>query len=233
VRPTESVTSALASLRLNSWDWLHKYWILFDVVWAAEAALIQLCVNSAKSSDSVGSYSQKDFQSDFDRLHIDRSDVLRPIFGPQHSIEDHWHAIAIASIGAVLLGSCPWDKCACGGNLNNQSDLDNYRYGKPNNLMIHFLERSLNSFEVVLRTRQEELLYCNGELGNISDQLNQYMNAWYLNASEIKERDSNSSKPRTNAYIVPCPNVHPIPEDMLESLIEQSSGKIGLKVCNF
>ena len=82
----------------------------------------------------------------------------------------------------------------------------------------------------MLESRKEDLQDCNGEMSDLADKLDHHMDAWYSEASSISLSDSNSRDARRNAYILDCPDLHPIPYDTLKGLIEHSDGKVGLEV---
>jgi hypothetical protein len=97
--------------------------------------------------------------------------------------------------------------------------------------MRQFLDESLARLAKALEYRKEELRDCNRELSDISDSLDDYMDAWYSDTSSIRSTNGSSRHTRRTAYIVPCPKLHPIPYDILKGLIEHSAGKVGLTVC--
>jgi hypothetical protein len=97
--------------------------------------------------------------------------------------------------------------------------------------MSQFLNESLLFLARTLESRKEELRDCNGEMSDLSDSLDKYMDAWYSDMSSISLTNGDSRHARRTAYIVPCPNLHPIPYDILKGLIEHSDGKVGLEVC--
>ena len=109
--------------------------------------------------------------------------------------------------------------------------LGDYKLEKLNIGMSQFLDESLPFLATTLESRQEELRDCNGEMGDLSDSLDNYMDAWYADVSSISLTNGDSRNARRTAYIVPCPNLHPIPYDILKGLIEHSDGKVGLEVC--
>jgi hypothetical protein len=113
----------------------------------------------------------------------------------------------------------------------NPRSLDGYKPAKPNIRMSQFLDESLPFLAITLESRKEELRDCNGEMSDLSDSLDDYMDAWYSEMSSISLANSDSRHTRRTAYIVPCPNLHPIPYDILKGLIEHSDGKVGLEVC--
>jgi hypothetical protein len=106
-----------------------------------------------------------------------------------------------------------------------------YELAKPNIGMSQFLNESLLFLARTLESRKEELRDCNGEMSDLSDSLDKYMDAWYSDMSSISLTNGDSRHARRTAYIVPCPNLHPIPYDILKGLIEHSDGKVGLEVC--
>jgi hypothetical protein len=110
------------------------------------------------------------------------------------------------------------------------SSLEGYKL-MPNTAIFQFLDESLKCLAMALKSRKEELRNCNGELSDLSDSLDNYMDAWYSDISSIRLANGGSRHARRTAYIVPCPELHPIPYDILRGLIESSAGKVGLKVC--
>jgi hypothetical protein len=92
------------------------------------------------------------------------------------------------------------------------------------------LDESLVSLAAALDLRKEELRDCNGELRDLSESLDGYMNDWYLGTSSIAPPDRASRYARRESYIVPCKELHPIPYDILNGLIKDSAGKVGLEV---
>ena len=56
------------------------------------------------------------------------------------------------------------------------------------------------------------------------------MDDWFSEVTPVKLTNGISHPIRRTAYIVHCPSLHPIPYDVLKSLIEDSAGKVGLTV---
>src|SRR5947207_8278299 len=108
--------------------------------------------------------------------------------------------------------------------------LGGYKLEKLNIGMSQFFDESLPFLATTLESRKEELRDCNGEMSDLSDSLDNYMDAWYSDMSSIGPTNSDSRNARRTAYIVPCPNLHPIPYDILKGLIEHSDGRVGLEV---
>ena len=96
--------------------------------------------------------------------------------------------------------------------------------------MSEFLDQSLPLLANTLKSRKEDLWDCNGEISDLSDRLDEHIDAWYSERSSISLMNNDSRHARRSAYIVLCPNLHPIPYDILKGLIEHSDGKIGLEV---
>src|SRR6266487_850128 len=111
----------------------------------------------------------------------------------------------------------------------NLSSLEIWDLRKPNPAMGQFLDESLASLAIALESRKEELRDCNGELSDLSDTLDHYMDTWYSEISSIPFGNRGSGHARRTAYIVPCPELHPIPYHILKGLIEHSAGKVGLE----
>ena len=97
--------------------------------------------------------------------------------------------------------------------------------------MSGFLDEPLALLASSLDARKEDLRDCNGEMSELSDRFAEFMDAWYSErSSDAALTDSKSLHAEGTAYIIPCPDLHPIPYNILKKLIEDSDGKIGLEV---
>ena len=108
--------------------------------------------------------------------------------------------------------------------------MESYELDMPNSIMSEFLDESLVRLAEKLENRKEELRDCNGELSDLSNELDKYLDAWYLDISSLTFANGSSRHSWRTPYIVPCPSLHPIPYDTLKGLIEHSAGKVGLMV---
>ena len=115
-RPDELHTPfKVAVLSIGGLNWFRDYWTLFDITSAIEAALIQLCVDSAISRRTINPTSPT--QEDILELHDTRKKVLSTLFGsPQ--IDDYTRH----SIAAILLTPSCGVNCDCLQALSDQPD---------------------------------------------------------------------------------------------------------------
>jgi len=104
-------------------------------------------------------------------------------------------------------------------------------YKKINTALSQFLDDALARLAKTLEYRKEDLRDCNGDLSDISESLDNYMDAWFSDIPSVKFTNGSSHSVRGTAYIVHCPKLHPISYDVLKGLIEHSTGKVGLTVC--
>lgn len=93
--------------------WFKNYWILFDIAWSTEAALIQLCVNASKPT---GAKVIRPSLDDIHQLHLTRTNLLKHIFSPSNPIEP----LAEESVAAVLFTACIGRNCTCLQGLRDQ-----------------------------------------------------------------------------------------------------------------
>lgn len=223
-RPNElvaAVREASSNLQPERPNWFRSYWILFDIAWTTEAALIQLCVNSAKKQK--GAKVASPTPDDINHLRITQAKVWNTIIGSPATTKGDWQSTVRHSIAVTVLAQCFKEDCEC-------SSADGYEPKRPDTTMSPLLDESLVSLAAVLESRKEELRDCNGELRDLSESLDDYMDGWYSDTSSIRLADGGSRRARRQAYIVPCEKLHPIPYDILNGLIEHSAGKVGLKV---
>lgn len=100
------------------------------------------------------------------------------------------------------------------------------KIGKPSDEMTDFVTKVLDHHQKVLGIRKENLRDCNGDLAELSESLDRYLDDWYSDKVKL----STFRLDRRSAYIIYCPELHQIPYQMLKNLIEGSSGKVGLEV---
>jgi hypothetical protein len=103
------------------------------------------------------------------------------------------------------------------------------RLGRFNSDMSSLLDHFLTRLATTLEMRKEELRDCNGEVTALAESLDKYMEAWFAGQAPPTTSIDDATK---RAFILPCPELHPIPYANLEKLIKQSSGQVGLMVDN-
>ncbi|KAH0565199.1 hypothetical protein GP486_001415, partial [Trichoglossum hirsutum] len=244
-RPDElaaATREASSNLQPERPNWLRSYWVLFDIAWTTEAALIQLCVNSAKKQK--GTKVDSPTSDDIDNLRVTQEGIWNMILGLPAAMKDDWQSTVRNSIAMTVLAYCFKEDCECFAPLRAQpvrqlypqattsrqsSPTGDHRLRRPITEASLLLDESLVSLAAALSSRKEELRDCNGELRDLSKSLDDYIDDWYSDASSIGPPDHDSRSARREAYIIPCEKLHPIPYDTLNGLIKDSERKVGLE----
>ena len=88
IRPEEFVPDVLISLAEENAEWIQSYWILFDVLWAAESAIIQRHLDRRRKSNTTSFTSESISETDetLEKLKKCRANLKAAIF--QQSLRD-------------------------------------------------------------------------------------------------------------------------------------------------
>jgi hypothetical protein len=88
IRPEEFVPDVLISLAEENAEWIQSYWILFDVLWAAESAIIQRHLDRRRKSNTTSFTSESISETDetLEKLKKCQANLKAAIF--QQSLRD-------------------------------------------------------------------------------------------------------------------------------------------------
>jgi hypothetical protein len=120
-RPNELikvVQESVFNLQQKRTNWFRSYWAIFDIAWVTEAALIQLCVNSAKQRNGVKAASPT--ADDIKHLRITQKEIWDWIRSSSATTLDDWPKTATNSISDIVLTQCHSNDCRCPIALSTQ-----------------------------------------------------------------------------------------------------------------
>ena len=105
IRPETFVPDVLISLAEDSEEWIRSYWILFDVLWAAESAIIQRHLDRRRKSNTTSFTSESISETDetLEKLKKCRANLKAVIFQQSLPDEKSPRPCLIESLTATLL----------------------------------------------------------------------------------------------------------------------------------
>lgn len=105
IRPETFVPDVLISLAEDSEEWIQSYWILFDVLWAAESAIIQRHLDRRRESNTTSFTSKSISVTDetLEQLKKCRANLKAVIFQQSLPDEKSPRPCLIESLTATLL----------------------------------------------------------------------------------------------------------------------------------
>jgi len=88
IRPEKFVPDVLISLAEENAEWIQSYWVLFDVLWAAEFAIVQRHLDRRRKSNTTSFTSESISETDetLEQLKKCRANLKAAIF--QQSLPD-------------------------------------------------------------------------------------------------------------------------------------------------
>ena len=113
-----AVREASSNLQLEHPNWFCNYWILFDIAWAAEAALIQICVDFAKKQKGMKVDSPT--PDDIDNLRATQAGVWDAILDSPAAVGSESQSIVRDSITMAVLAHCSKEDWECFAALGAQ-----------------------------------------------------------------------------------------------------------------
>ena len=82
-------------------------------------------------------------------------------------------------------------------------------------------QSALKQLQLTLEERASALLDCNGELRDLSQKLEEYLQDWYPSVYPVAYECKGISI-KDDFYIIGCPELHPLPaKEMLDGLLDE------------
>ena len=198
IRPERFVPDVLISLAEESAEWIQSYWILFDVLWAAESAIIQRHLDRRRKSNTTSFTSKSISETDetLEQLKKCRANLKAAIFQQSLSDEKSPRPCLIESLTATLLD---W-------------------HGQETMVSPVVLEKSLGDFIDWLQHRKAAFQHDRVGANLPSLKLHQIVKRWIdsTSAKAIENQITELEGQLTPIYIVNCPALHPVPKKLLE-----------------
>ncbi|OCL02328.1 hypothetical protein AOQ84DRAFT_304929 [Glonium stellatum] len=208
IRPENFVPDVLISLAEENAEWIQSYWVLFDVIWAVEFAIIQRHLDRRRESNTTGFTSEPLSEADetIEKLGRCQKNLKAAIFQQPLFGEKSPRPCIIESLTATLL---EWhDHEIITSPVSGQSSL-------PLNSV---LDKSLGDFIDWLSHRKPAMQH--NEVGANLPVLNfhEILKQWIDSTSEkgIENQITELEGQLTPVYVVNCPALHPLPKKLLE-----------------
>lgn len=228
IRPEKFVPDVLISLAEENAEWIQSYWILFDVLWAAEFAIVQRHLDRRRKSNTTSFTSESLSETDetLEQLKKCRANLKAAIF--QQSLPDEksprpgliesltstlldWHGQETMVSPVLKQNSLP-------SHYMRTGRLKTSDYGKHLMDMRSVLEKSLGDFADWLQHRKVAFQHDRIGAHLPSLKLHQIVKNWVdsTSAKNIENQMGELEGQLTPIYIVNCPALHPVPKKLLE-----------------
>ncbi|KAI9927704.1 hypothetical protein MW887_002556 [Aspergillus wentii] len=210
ITPETLITDTLTALVGSNGEQMGPFWTLYDILWAAEAALIQCHVDRRRFAQDQG-YSSKaavKVEEAFVQAGETRKKLARTILMASDGQSD---SPSLQVLATMILSQ----------NANGAPPLQTRRTREAWVNFSHIrtaLDNSLGLFVRWLINRRVQLWDCNGELEAVSREYQQHLTQWLHNSSSTETGNQTNEPERRGSvvYVVNCPAVHPVPRDLLE-----------------
>ncbi|RJE21159.1 hypothetical protein PHISCL_06504 [Aspergillus sclerotialis] len=218
VVPEALILNSLTTITGEGKDPMTSFWTLFDIIWAAEAALIQCYVDHRRLSQDQSSSSKAGLKLEdaFDQVEESRKKLLSTILVASDDFSVPLLQVISDSIFSQFANDLP--------PAHRPSILESWQ--KFHNIRTVF-DSSLGHLVRWLINRRVQLWDCNGELEAVSREYQQNLTQWLHGSSQRDQTPpSRESERRGDAvYVVNCPAVHPVPRTSLEERLKGSDRK--------
>ncbi|RLL94937.1 hypothetical protein CFD26_104547 [Aspergillus turcosus] len=210
IAPETLMTDLLTGIVANKTDHLTSFCTLFDIISAAEFALIQCHVDRRRISQEQG-YSHvaaSKVEEAFAQAQETRKKLVRTVMA---AFDDEFSAPSLQVLATLILSH----------NAEGQPPLQTRRIRDSWTRLLRIrgvLEDSLGLLVRWLINRRVQMWDCNGELESISQDYQRHLTQWLQNASlpDPGARPQSGDKRTSILYAVDCPAVHMVPKALLE-----------------
>ncbi|KAL4810123.1 hypothetical protein BDV18DRAFT_53211 [Aspergillus unguis] len=217
--PDTLVTDLLTALTKKEDDQLTAFYLLFDLLWAAESALIQGHIDRRRISQEKGYTSEPALKVDvaFNQTQENRKKLARTILA---AFDDEYLNPSLQVLATVILSQ----------TAGENAPLQTRRIRDSWNQLASLRESTDSALGLLMRwlvNRRVQLWDCNGELEAFSHDYQQHLTQWLHSSScESSRNPSQTKKGSTKGlYVVNCPAVHPVPRDLLAEQLKSSDKK--------
>ncbi|KAK9563790.1 hypothetical protein V6000_003982 [Aspergillus fumigatus] len=210
IAPETLMTDLLTGIVADKADYLTSFCTLFDIISAAEFALIQCHVDRRRISQEQG-YSNaaaSKAEDAFVQAQETRKKLVRTVMA---AFDDEFSAPPLQVLATLIL-------CH---NAEGQPPLQTRRIRDTWTRLLRIrgvLEDSLGLLVRWLISRRVQMWDCNGELESISQDYQRHLTQWLQNASlpDLAAQPQSRDKRTSVLYAVDCPAVHMVPKALLE-----------------
>ncbi|KAL5042924.1 hypothetical protein BDW71DRAFT_133056 [Aspergillus fruticulosus] len=217
--PDTLVTDLLTALMRKKDDQLTSFYLLFDLLWAAESALIHCHIDRRRYSQEQGhtSASALKVEEAYNQTQDNRKKLARTILA---AFDDEFDTPSLQVLATVILSQ------TAGEHAPLQTRRIRDSWGKLSPLR-DSTDSALSLLMRWLVNRRVQLWDCNGELEAFSHDYQKHLTQWLRNSSPqasghpVQMRKGNMGA----VYVVNCPAVHPVPEALLEEQLRSSDRK--------
>ncbi|KAL5337326.1 hypothetical protein BJX70DRAFT_370105 [Aspergillus crustosus] len=217
--PDTLVTDLLTALMGKEDGQLTSFYLLFDLLWAAESALIQCNIDRRRISQEQGytSAAALKVEEASNQTQDNRKKLAMTILA---AFDDESDTPSLQVLATVVLTQTAGDKPPKSTRRIRDSWNQLTLLRKSTDSAVGLLMRWLIN-------RRVQLWDCNGELEAFSHDYQQHLTQWLQNSS--LPGSSHPSQIRKSGggavYVVNCPAVHPVPEALLEEQLRNSDKK--------
>lgn len=215
------MTDLLTALMGRKDDQLTSFCLLFDLLWAAESALIQYYMDRRRISQEQGYTSGAALEVDeaFNQTQDNRKKLARTILA---AFDDEFNTPSLQVLATVIMSQTAGEQAP----LQTRRIRDSWNQSAP---LRESIDSALGMMVRWLINRRVQMWDCNGELAAFSHDYQQHLADWLqLSPFPAKIRKGNASA----VYVVNCPAVHPVPRPLLEEQLRSSDRK-AYEVGNF
>ncbi|KAL4921805.1 hypothetical protein BDW62DRAFT_197512 [Aspergillus aurantiobrunneus] len=217
--PETLITDLLTALMGKRDDQLTSFYLLFDLLWAAESAQIQCHIDRRRISQEEGYTSSAALRVDeaFNQTQDNRKKLARTILA---AFDDEFNAPSLQVLATVILSQSSGEHAP----LQTRRIRDSWTRLAP---LRESTDSALGLLMRWLINRRVQMWDCNGELEAFSHDYQQHLTQWlHSSSSPASSHPSRKQKRNTGAvYVVNCPAVHPVPEALLEEQLKDSDRK--------
>ncbi|KAL4879619.1 hypothetical protein BJY04DRAFT_228980 [Aspergillus karnatakaensis] len=214
--PETLVTDLLTALMGKQEDQLTSFYLLFDLLWAAESALIQCNIDRRRISQEQGYTSAAALKVDeaTNQTQDNRKKLAMTILA---AFDDEFNTPSLQVLATVVLTQTAGEHPP----ISTRRIRDSWNRLAPEKKST---DAAIGLLMRWLINRRVQLWDCNGELEAFSHDYQQHLTQWLQNSSPPgSSRPSQVRKSVGGAvYVVNCPAVHPIPEALLEEQLRSS-----------
>ncbi|KAL2800783.1 hypothetical protein BJX66DRAFT_290120 [Aspergillus keveii] len=216
--PDTLVTDLLTALIKNKDDQLTSFYLLLDLLWAAESASIQCHIDRRRISQEQGYTSAAALKVDeaSNQTKDNRKKLARTLLA---AFDDEFNIPSLQVLATVVL-------CQTGGDnppVQTRRVRDAWGQLAPTR---EFVDAGLGYLMRWLINRRVQMWDCNGELEAFSHDYQQHLTQWLQNSSFPGSSQAQARRSTAGAvYVVNCPAVHPVPEALLDEQLRSSDRK--------
>ncbi|KAL2815497.1 hypothetical protein BJX63DRAFT_389673 [Aspergillus granulosus] len=216
--PDTLVTDLLTALIKDKDDQLTSFYLLFDLLWAAESASIQCHIDRRRISQEQGYTSAAALKVDeaFNQTQDNRKKLARTLLA---AFDDEFNTPSLQVLATLVLSQ------SAGEHPPVQTRRIRDAWGQLAPLR-ESADSSLGYLMRWLINRRVQMWDCNGELEAFSHDYQQHLTQWLHNSSLPGTGQGQGKRGAAGAvYVVNCPAVHPVPDALLEEQLKSSDRK--------